>query len=114
MDTARTAVRDDDPSEAVVTVYGEVDLATRDQLRDSLYTATAAPGVKRIVVDLTQTRFIDSSGIYTLVHGYQEALKAGIDCRVTGANGPVHRVLELTGVLDLLQGTLHCQVVADQ
>jgi anti-sigma B factor antagonist len=104
MDTARTAVRDDDPSEAVVTVYGEVDLATREQLRESLQAATAAPGVRKIVVDLTQTRFMDSSGIHTLVRGYEEARKAGIDYYITGANGRVHRVLELTGVLDLLLG----------
>jgi anti-sigma B factor antagonist len=104
MDTVCTAVRDGDPSEAVVTVYGEIDLATREQLRECLHTATAAPGVKRIVVDLTQTRFMDSSGIYTIVHGYEEARKAGIDYYITGANGPVHRVLELTGVLNLLLG----------
>jgi anti-sigma B factor antagonist len=102
MDVARTTVRDDDPSEAVVTVRGEIDIATRDQLRDSLHAATVAPGVKRIVVDLTQTQFMDSSGIHTLVRGCQIAGEAGIDYRITGANGQVHRVLELTGVLDFL------------
>ena len=104
MDTARAAVRDDEPGEAVVTVCGEIDITTREQLRESLHTATAAPGVRKIVVDLTHTRFMDSSGIYTLVHGYEEAREAGIDYYITGANGSVQRVLELTGVLDLLQG----------
>jgi anti-sigma B factor antagonist len=103
MDVARIAVRDDDPGEAVVTVVGEIDLATRGQLCESLHTVTAVPSVKRIVVDLTRTRFMDASGIHALVHGYRAARDAGIDYHITGANGPVRRVLEITAVLDLLQ-----------
>jgi stage II sporulation protein AA (anti-sigma F factor antagonist) len=104
VDVARIAVRDDDPSEAIVTVVGEIDLATRDQLCVSLHTATAVPGVKKIVVDLTQTRFMDASAIRSLVHGHQAARAAGIAYHIAGANGPVRRVLEITGALDLLQG----------
>ena len=104
MDIARTAVRDDDPSEAVVTVCGEIDIATCDQLCEGLNTAITLSGVKTIVVDLTQTQFMDSSGVKALVQGRQAAQTAGIDYRITGAARQVRRVLEVTGVLDFLQG----------
>jgi anti-sigma B factor antagonist len=103
MDTARIAVHTDDPSRIVVTVSGEIDLATRDHLHKSLHAAIAiaVPGHKTVIVDLSQTSLMDCTGLGVLVQGYQDARLAGICCHLTGATGIVHRVLDLTGVFEL-------------
>ena len=80
---------------------GEIDLQVKDEfeirLRDLL--ATDAPGV---IIDVTAVTFMDSSGIGVLVRGYQKAQTTGKEFRITGAQGRVLRVLEVTGVAELL------------
>jgi anti-sigma B factor antagonist len=51
---------------AVVSVRGEVDNDTAPQLRDAL-SAAFGSGASRVVVDLTETDFLDSSGLGALV-----------------------------------------------
>jgi anti-sigma B factor antagonist len=51
---------------AVVSVRGEVDNDTAPQLRDAL-SAAFGGGASRVVVDLTETDFLDSSGLGALV-----------------------------------------------
>lgn len=93
------------PREVVVAVSGEIDLAKHQQLADSLETAVKtayAELIKKVVVDLSQTSFLDSGGIRALVNGRQAADAAGIEYLVTGYSGMVHTVLEVTGVLAFL------------
>ncbi len=91
----------------VVAVSGEVDLAVHDSLLESLQSAIKTAdrdGVGKVVVDLSPTSFLDSTGIRVLVKGRDAAIAAGIDFSVTGAGGLVRKVLEVTGVLAALTG----------
>ena len=83
---------------AVVAANGEIDLATAPALEDAITAAVQAPGRLPVVVDLAGVRFCDSSGIRALVHGRLLADQRGLSYRVTGANGIVLDVLEVTGV----------------
>lgn len=100
---ARIDVHTDDPQRVVVAVVGEVDLATRDRLHTAIVRAIseAGPGHK-IIVDLSQTTFLDSTGISVLVRGREAAEAASSHYSITGATGMVRQVLELTGVLAAL------------
>jgi anti-anti-sigma factor len=60
---------------AVVTVVGEVDLATAAELGGELRSALQRAG--SVVVDVGGMSFIDSSGLNTLVHAHRAAEESG-------------------------------------
>jgi anti-anti-sigma factor len=105
--TANIQVSCDDPAAVVVSVAGEVDLAVHDALQDSVQSAVKTAdvdGVNNVIVDLSQTTFMDSTGIRVLVDGYVAAGVAGVGFVVAGASGMVRNVLEITGVFGVLTG----------
>ena len=55
-------------------------------------------GTTRVVVDLTDTTFIDSSGLGALIGGLKKARQAGGDLRIAGAPEQVRMVLSLTNL----------------
>lgn len=86
--------------EALLTLTGELDATTVAQVQDLLDAATANCGT--VILNLTQLRFIDSSGIRALVLASRESRRDGFDLRLTGSTPAVMRALELVGVLDEL------------
>ncbi|CAL9336697.1 STAS domain-containing protein [Streptomyces griseomycini] len=85
----------------VLTLAGELDHHTGDQLRQALdVTGTARP---RIVIDLGQVTFMDSSGINVLIAAYQNVTQAGGWLRLAAPTDSVLRVLQLVGVDDLVE-----------
>lgn len=102
---ARIDVHTDDPRGVVVAVAGEVDMSVHEQLLDSLRTAVEVADVgtvRKVVVDLSQTSFLDSVGIRVLIQGRRAADLLGIEYFVAGAEGMVARVLDITGVVPFL------------
>jgi anti-sigma B factor antagonist len=81
---------------AVVTVQGEVDLATSPQLRDCL-TAVVEKSTA-VVVDLDQVGFIDSTGIGVLVGAVKRARSTGGDLSLVCTQRRILKVLEITGL----------------
>jgi anti-anti-sigma factor len=82
----------------VVTAPAEIDVSTADKLRTVLLDA-AANGHSIIVMDLTGTRFCDSSGLGVLAAAHRRAQCEGGELRlVLPADGPVVRVLAITGL----------------
>ncbi|MEU7474224.1 STAS domain-containing protein [Streptomyces sp. NPDC044984] len=80
----------------VLTLAGEIDHHTGDQLRQALDASdTAHP---RIVVDLHDVTFMDSSGINILIAAHQTVTAAGGRLRLAAPTDSVQRVLQLTGV----------------
>ena len=88
---------------AVVSVRGEIDLATAHILRDSLSPHVSDPEVTLLVCDLSQVRFLACSGLSTLLDA-QETLNArGARLSVIAAGPPVLRPMTVTGLLDTLR-----------
>ena len=80
----------------VVAAAAEIDVATADQLRMVLL-ESAAGGHTTIVVDMTCTRFCDSSGLGVLIRAHKRALEEGGELRlVIPADGAVFRIFTLT------------------
>ncbi len=81
----------------VVTVAGEVDIATSPQLRDELLGLLAArPRV--LVISLEQVSFLDSTGLSALVAIHRRAHAYGVQVRLTSpARGP-GKALHITGL----------------
>ena len=59
-----------DPSGLVLTVSGELDIATAPALRDRL-DAAAEAGTHRLVIDLSAVSFLDSVALATILHAKQ-------------------------------------------
>jgi anti-anti-sigma factor len=85
-------------------VAGEVDLATGPQLRDAIAASLGSDHHGELVVDLGGVTFLDCAGVNALLAGRQLAAGRGIGYRVRNAHGMVHTVLQVTGVLAVLDG----------
>ena len=80
---------------ALITVRGEIDMATVPQLRDLLDQLIDA-GSRRIVLDCRELAFLDSSGIGVLVAA-RNRLSEG-EIVLDSPQAHVRKVLEITGV----------------
>jgi anti-sigma B factor antagonist len=87
----------DDATNAVIEVAGELDIYTAPALRHALLDLVAA-GRFRIVVDLRDVVFLDSSALGVLVGGYKRASTMGGHLRVVCPAGPLAEVFRVTGL----------------
>ena len=86
----------------LVRLTGDFDMTVGDTLTGALVSAANRPGVTRVVVDLQSAEFLDSHGIAGLVAGFEEAARIGRRFTVTNAHGMVRRVLDVTGLSEVL------------
>lgn len=77
---------------------GEVDASTCASLDEWL---TQHGDCARIVVDMAEVTFIDSSGRRVLVAHNEQAAADGRSLEVTNPSRTVHRLLEITGLADV-------------
>jgi anti-sigma B factor antagonist len=82
---------------AVVTLRGELDLAGASGLRDRLRTTCDQNG-GRVVLDLTDLTFIDSTGLAILVEYHEKARAAGGRLILLAPRAAVLRILDITGL----------------
>jgi anti-sigma B factor antagonist len=85
----------------VLTPRGRLNMVSARRLRDELE-RLIADGTTRVVVDLGETTFVDSSGIGALVAGLKSTRRAGGDLRVVRPTAAVSSVLALTNLDALL------------
>jgi anti-sigma B factor antagonist len=79
----------------IVTVAGEIDIATATRLRERLV-ELAAVG-RPLVADLDQVRFIDSAGLAALVGAANRAAHGG-SLHVVCARPQIRQLFRLTGL----------------
>ena len=84
----------------IVTVSGEVDVATAPALRDCL-DRVVADDDGPVVVDLTAVTFIDSTGLGVLIGARKRCAESDRDLRVVVAEPRILKVFEITGLTDL-------------
>jgi anti-sigma B factor antagonist len=75
----------------------EIDISNAEALRSALLTA-AAGGRGPLVVDMTRTRFCDSSGLHALIAAHKRAGAAGREVLLVIPSTTVLRVFSLTGM----------------
>ncbi|SCL72358.1 anti-anti-sigma factor [Micromonospora citrea] len=81
---------------------GELDLSSAPEL-NAVIDRLVDGGERRLLVDLTELVFCDSTGIAAFVRGDNRVAADGGWLRVTGASGRVDRVLQVTGLADVLR-----------
>jgi anti-sigma B factor antagonist len=81
----------------VVEVGGEIDVYTAPQLRSALNDAVA-DGARHLVVDMTGTEFLDSTGLGVLVAGLKRVRSAGGRMELAVDDPRVLKVLRIAGL----------------
>lgn len=84
-----------------VLLVSDLDINARDEVRAELVRAVEQDGAGGIVVDLGATSFIDSEAVGALIDGLMAGRAAGVTMTIANARGLVHRVLDVSGVLEL-------------
>jgi anti-sigma B factor antagonist len=93
-------LRDGDPvGTVVITLSGELDLASADQL-DAMVRDAEETDTGWIVVDLTDVSFIDSTGLSVLLNAKKRS-DGRFSC-IRSNHHAVTRLLELTGTVQML------------
>jgi anti-sigma B factor antagonist len=99
-DNFRVEVRKEDRA-VVFAVAGELDLATSPALEQEIDGARDAD-IDLLIVDLRELRFMDSTGLHALVKAHKQTHEAGRRFAVIPGGGQIERLLDLTGVGELL------------
>ena len=90
----------------VVSVVGEIDVATAPQLRDRLQ-ARWPPAAPRSAVDLLDVTFLDSTALGVLVGALKRCREAGGDLRLVIDRAADPKVFEITGLTGRLLDPHH-------
>jgi anti-sigma B factor antagonist len=85
-----------EPGYVIVSVAGEVDIATVARLRDRL-TALAVGGLP-LVADLDQVSFIDATGLGALAGAARQAAAHGVSLHVVCSRPQTRRLFRVTGL----------------
>jgi len=82
---------------------GELDLATAPEVEEKVLDAVRA-GDRQVVLDLRELTFMDSTGVRTIVAAHKAAEETGTELKVIrpGADNPVSRVIEISGIDEAL------------
>ncbi len=91
------AVHTRDDGIAVVTPTGRLNMVSARRLKEIL-SELVTGGTNRIVVDMGETTFLDSSGLGALIGGLKSARQAGGDLRIARVSPAVMTVFELTNL----------------
>ncbi len=93
----------------IVTVSGELDLATAPQLSEAIR-SVLVPGRSHLVLDLDQVSFIDSTGLSVLVAAHRRAIREGGSFGLVCNSDRCMRVMHMTGLARLF--SFHASVAA--
>jgi len=85
------------PAAPLVTVTGELDVATSPRLRRRLDDAVDA-GARDVSVDLSLVGFMDSSGLGALMAVHHRLQESGGGIAIVGAAPSVRKILEITAL----------------
>ncbi len=88
-------------SESIVHLHGDIDLFNAAQLRACI-DDLAEGGEKRVVVDMAELEFIDSSGLGALIAGMRRLRGVGGEVVLRSPRGTAAQLLEVTGLMQVL------------
>ncbi|GAA3560652.1 hypothetical protein GCM10022419_046620 [Nonomuraea rosea] len=85
------------PGVTMIMVAGELDITNHEQLLTFMVQARQRPA-DQVVFDLTELRFMDSSGLRAVLACRSDALQCGGDVRVAAPRPGPAQLFEITGI----------------
>jgi anti-sigma B factor antagonist len=98
----RIGVRPVRAGAALVTVMGEIDIATVASLKAALAPLTVDPAVRLLVCDLSEVSFFGCAGMSVLLDARAALVRRGARLRLVATSRLVMRPLALLRLLDVL------------
>lgn len=89
----------------ILDVSGDIDLATSPELRKALLRELRELRMPRVVLNLKEVHYIDSSGVASLVEGLKASRDVGSRLVLFGLNSAVREVLQLSRLVKLFEIT---------
>jgi anti-sigma B factor antagonist len=86
-------------------ISGDIDLATSPQLRKALLRELRESQMPRVVLNLNAVRYIDSSGVASLVEALKASRDSGSRLILFGLNSAIREVLQLSKLLKIFEIT---------
>jgi len=84
-------------------ITGDIDLATSPELRKALLRELRELKMPRVVLNLKSVRYIDSSGVASLVEGLKASRDVGSRLVLFGLNRTVREVLQLSKLVKIFE-----------
>jgi anti-sigma B factor antagonist len=86
------------PETVLVAAVGELDIYTAPAFREEIARALENDAVRVLVVDLTQTSFVDSSALGVLIGALRRIRERDGHVRIAIPVAPVRKVFEITSL----------------
>jgi len=87
----------------ILDISGDIDLATSPELRKALLRELRELKTARVVLNLAAVRYIDSSGVASLVEGLKASRDVGSRLILFGLNRTVREVLQLSKLVKIFE-----------
>ncbi len=87
----------------VVRLRGELDHSAAERLRGELDGLIERTRAKRLLLDLSELDFMDSSGIGLIIGRYKKMRRRGGSVAVVAANRRIDRLFDLAGLYQLVE-----------
>lgn|SRR5258708_732717 len=100
--TVQIAVRRIDKT-TILDVSGDIDLASSPEVRKALLRELRVNRIPRVVLNLKEVRYIDSSGVASLVEGLKASRDAGSRFILFGLSSIAREVLQLSRLVKVFE-----------
>lgn len=97
------STRNMDTAITIFDVSGDIDLAHSPQLRKELLRELKEKRTPRVILNLTKVRYIDSSGVASLVEGLKASRDLSIRFILFGLSKSAREVLQLSRLLKIFE-----------
>ncbi len=89
----------------LLTLKGDVDMNSSPDVRKAFTEIfrISTPSMKALLINLSQVRYMDSSGIATLVEAMQQCMKKGARLRLCELSPPVRDIFELARLASIFE-----------
>ncbi len=87
----------------ILDVSGDIDFANSMEVRESLLREIRGIRAPRVVVNLSQVRYMDSSGVASLVEGLKASRDLGSRFILFGLSPSVREVLQLSRLIKVFE-----------
>lgn len=87
----------------VVHLSGDLDHSAASRLRGELDRLIEETGARRLVFDLKELQFMDSSGVGLIIGRYKLMTRRGGSVAVTGPDARVDQIFKMSGLYQLVE-----------